>query len=325
MRGELRSRGGIAEKRRHAGRTGLQCCARLARDPIGADPGAAIGLKALDIEVERFSERPEIGQLLVTLAREERAGERPEGTLHPRSLRGLGGTPSRNAPRAQDEVPQVDPQRDRLQPSHHEGAVRARQVGVHHEQRRIGWPIDPWRGVSRTLGMRVHVLSRAHELEGTPQEVFPFFADAFNLESITPPFLGFGVVTPPPIPLQTGTIIQYAMRLHGLPVTWVSSIQRWEPPHCFVDTQLRGPYRFWHHTHSFEPLPGGRTLMRDEVRYQLPVPPLGELALPVVRRDLDRIFDYRREVLPARLAEFLERPELRTPAGGSSAAAPTRR
>lgn len=162
--------------------------------------------------------------------------------------------------------------------------------------------------------MRVHVLSRTHELEGTPEEVFPFFADAFNLESITPPFLDFSVLTPAPILLTTGTVIQYGMRLHRVPVTWVSSIQRWDPPHCFVDTQLRGPYRFWHHTHSFEELPGGRTLMRDEVRYQLPVPPLGDLALPFVRRDLERIFNYRREVLPARLAEFLARERVTTPA-----------
>ncbi|MEH3054689.1 MAG: SRPBCC family protein [Patulibacter minatonensis] len=151
------------------------------------------------------------------------------------------------------------------------------------------------------------MLSRTHELEGTPEEVFPFFADAFNLEAITPPFLGFGVLTPAPIALGTGTVIQYGMRLHGIPITWVSSIQRWDPPHAFVDTQLRGPYRFWHHTHRFEALPGERTLMRDDVRYALPLPPLGELALPFVRRDLERIFDYRREVLPAALAQFRSR------------------
>lgn len=173
--------------------------------------------------------------------------------------------------------------------------------------------------------MRVHVLSRAHELEGTPQEVFPFFADAFNLESITPAFLDFSVLTPTPIHLTTGTVIQYAMRLHGIPITWVSSIQRWDPPHCFVDTQLRGPYRFWHHTHTFESLPGERTLMRDEVRYQLPVPPLGDVALPFVRRDLARIFDYRHEVLPQRLAAFLAAERATTPAAGSSVAAPSRR
>ncbi|MBO9531796.1 MAG: SRPBCC family protein [Solirubrobacteraceae bacterium] len=159
--------------------------------------------------------------------------------------------------------------------------------------------------------MRVHVLSRAHELEGTPDELFPFFADAFNLESITPAFLGFGVLTPAPIQLGTGTVIQYGMRLHGVPITWLSSIQRWEPPHCFVDTQIRGPYRFWHHTHTFEALPGDRTLMRDEVRYQLPFPPFGELARPFVRRDLERIFDYRRQMLPELLEAFVKGRTLR--------------
>ncbi|MDQ8043878.1 MAG: SRPBCC family protein [Solirubrobacteraceae bacterium] len=156
--------------------------------------------------------------------------------------------------------------------------------------------------------MRIHALSRSHELEGTPDEVFPFFADAFALESITPDFLGFEVITPAPIESVTGTVIQYAMRLHGLPVHWTSVIQRWDPPHVFADVQLRGPYRLWHHTHRFEALPGGRTLMRDDVRYALPLQPVGELALPFVRRDLDRIFDYRRDVLPERLAAFRAGP-----------------
>ena len=186
---------------------------------------------------------------------------------------------------------------------------------MHHQEGRIVRSVDPWRRGGRSLGMRVHVLSRTHEVEGTPAEVFPFFADAFNLEAITPGFLDFSVLTPAPIDLTTGTVIQYAMRLHGVPVTWLSSIQRWDPPYCFVDTQLRGPYRFWHHTHTFEELPGERTLMRDEVRYQLPFPPLGDVALPLVRRDLDRIFDYRREVLDRELAAFRQRTAaFRTPA-----------
>jgi ligand-binding SRPBCC domain-containing protein len=175
---------------------------------------------------------------------------------------------------------------------------------VHHEQRRIVRTVDPRRRVERSLGMGIHVLSRTHELEGTPAEVFPFFSDAFNLESITPRFLDFAVLTPAPIHLTTGTVIQYAMRLHGVPVTWISSIQQWDPPYGFVDTQLSGPYRFWHHTHTFEALPGERTLMRDEVRYELPFPPLGEIAMPLVRRDLERIFTYRGEVLPRALAAF---------------------
>lgn len=149
--------------------------------------------------------------------------------------------------------------------------------------------------------------------------MFGFFADAFNLQAITPPLLHFAVRTPAPITLGAGTIIQYGMRLHGLPVRWVSSIQRWDPPHCFVDTQLRGPYRFWHHTHTFEPLPGERTLMRDEVLYELPLPPFGDLALPLVRRDLRTIFDYRAATIDRELAAF------RTRAPGSAGAAPFHR
>ncbi len=120
---------------------------------------------------------------------------------------------------------QVDPQGDRLEPAHHERAVGAREVGVHHESGASAG-LRSGGGGGRTCDMRVHVLSRTHELEGTPDEVFPFFADAFNLESITPDFLDFSVLTPAPILLTTGTVIQYAMRLHGVPVTWVSSIQR---------------------------------------------------------------------------------------------------
>lgn len=178
---------------------------------------------------------------------------------------------------------------------------------MHHQQGCIGRPVDPGVLLARIPGMSVHRLSRTHELEGTPEENFPFFADAFNLQSITPPFLHFAVLTPAPITLGTGTVIQYGMRLHGIPVRWVSSIQRWEPPYCFVDTQLRGPYRFWHHTHTFEALPGERTLMRDEVQYELPFPPLGDLALPLVRRDLEQIFGYRREALERELAAFKAR------------------
>ncbi|MBJ7470457.1 MAG: SRPBCC family protein [Solirubrobacteraceae bacterium] len=150
--------------------------------------------------------------------------------------------------------------------------------------------------------MRIHALTRTHHLEGTPDDVFPFFADAFNLESITPPLLRFGLLTPAPILLGAGTVIQYGMRLHGVPVNWTSSIQNWDPPHMFVDTQIRGPFRFWHHTHRFEAHPDGGTLMTDEVRYALPLQPFGELALPFVRRDLKMIFDYRAAVIEDRLA-----------------------
>ena len=128
--------------------------------------------------------------------------------------------------------------------------------------------------------------------------MFPFFADARNLEALTPPLLRFEVVTPDPIEMQVGTLIQYRLRLRGLPVRWLTSIQAWEPPHRFVDVQVRGPYALWHHTHTFEDLGDGTTLMRDLVRYALPFGPLGVAAHSLfVRRDVEAIFDFRREAI----------------------------
>jgi len=144
--------------------------------------------------------------------------------------------------------------------------------------------------------MPVHVLTREQELPGPPEAVFPFFGDARNLEAITPPWLGFRVVTPEPIVMAPGTLIEYRLKLHGVPIRWRTTIAVWEPPHRFVDVQLNGPYRMWHHTHDFAPVASGNgTLMRDTVRYALPFGPLGSLANRLlVRRDLDRIFDFRR-------------------------------
>jgi ligand-binding SRPBCC domain-containing protein len=141
--------------------------------------------------------------------------------------------------------------------------------------------------------VRVHVLERSQRLPGSPDEVFGFFADAHNLEAITPPFLGFQVVTPKPIDMHEGTLIEYRLKLHGIRLNWRTRIEVWEPGVRFVDRQLRGPYRLWHHTHTFEP-DGEDTLMRDVVRYALPLGPLGAMArVALVRRDLDRIFDFR--------------------------------
>jgi ligand-binding SRPBCC domain-containing protein len=158
--------------------------------------------------------------------------------------------------------------------------------------------------------MRIHTLRREQELDGTPDEVFPFFADAFNLEAITPPLLRFRVITPGPIDMRAGTLIQYRLRLRGVPVTWKTLIQEWTPGRRFVDTQLSGPYALWHHTHTFDPLPGERTLMTDTVRYAIGLGPLGELAhRAVVRRDVEAIFDHRREALVPLLARAVRRPE----------------
>lgn len=148
--------------------------------------------------------------------------------------------------------------------------------------------------------VRLHSLEREQFLGRPPAEVFSFFADARNLEAITPPLLGFRVVGDGEIDMRTGTLIQYRLKLHGVALDWLTRIEEWEPGVRFVDVQLAGPYRLWHHTHSFEPQEGG-TLMRDVVRYALPLWPLGELAAPLVRRDLARIFDFRREAVVRQL------------------------
>ena len=152
--------------------------------------------------------------------------------------------------------------------------------------------------------MSLHVLRREQRLPGAPADVFPFFADARNLEAITPPLLRFRVVTPEPIVMRPGTLIQYRLRLRGVPVSWLTSIQEWDPPRRFVDVQLSGPYRLWHHTHDFEPDGEGRTVMRDTVRYALPLGSLGAVAHElIVRRDLAAIFDFRSEAVLASLSK----------------------
>ena len=147
-----------------------------------------------------------------------------------------------------------------------------------------------------------HVLRREQRLPGTPAEVFPFFADAGNLEAITPPWLRFEVVTPRPIEMRPGALIEYRLVLHGLPIAWLTRIEEWEPGVRFVDMQMAGPYRLWHHTHEFRAHPDGGTVMTDTVRYALPLGPLGALAHHVVvRRDVERIFEFRAGAIPARL------------------------
>ena len=125
-------------------------------------------------------------------------------------------------------------------------------------------------------------------------EVFPFFADARNLGELTPDWLSFRVLTPEPIPMEPGTLIDYRLAWHGIPLRWTSEIAAWEPPHRFVDRQVRGPYRLWHHEHRFKETDGG-VLVIDEVDYAVWG---GALAVRLgVRRDIERIFAYRGEKL----------------------------
>lgn len=138
-----------------------------------------------------------------------------------------------------------------------------------------------------------HELEREQWLPASPERVFAFFADAGNLERMTPPWLRFRVRTPLPLALGPGARIDYSLRLGPLPVRWRTRIDAWEPEKRFVDVQERGPYARWVHLHEFTPL-GGGVLMRDRVSYALPFGPLGALAhAAFVKALLARIFDYR--------------------------------
>lgn len=129
-----------------------------------------------------------------------------------------------------------------------------------------------------------------------PREaIFPFFADAHNLERITPPILAFRVLTPAPIDMREDALIDYRLSLRGLPMKWRTRIAVWEPPVRFVDTQLKGPYRLWHHEHTFEPAGEGRTRCRDIVHYAHLGGPIIDALL--VRRDVKKIFAFRQEAL----------------------------
>jgi ligand-binding SRPBCC domain-containing protein len=128
------------------------------------------------------------------------------------------------------------------------------------------------------------------------ERVFAFFAEAANLERVTPPELHFGILTRRPIPMREGALIDYRLSLFGVPLRWRARIARWYPPAGFVDEQLRGPYRLWEHTHRFRE-DGGATTVEDVVRYALPLAPFGEVLHPLVRLQLERIFRFRRSAV----------------------------
>ncbi len=150
---------------------------------------------------------------------------------------------------------------------------------------------------TRCLRMTTHTFTTEVWLPEERDAVFSFFADARNLEAITPPWVNFQILTPEPIEMHAGALIDYRLSVHGVPVSWKTEISDWEPPFRFVDQQLRGPYRKWIHTHTFEEKNGG-TLCRDFVEYAV----LGGHLINwlLVRRDVEKIFAYRQESLLAR-------------------------
>ncbi len=129
------------------------------------------------------------------------------------------------------------------------------------------------------------------------QEVFAFFSDAGNLERLTPANLRFKIITPPPVHIQPGAVIDYKLRISGMWFRWRTVIESVDAPREFVDVQAKGPYRLWRHTHRFYDIEGG-TLAVDTVEYQMPLGIIGRFARGLfVRRQLDQIFDYREQKL----------------------------
>ncbi len=152
--------------------------------------------------------------------------------------------------------------------------------------------------------MKTYRLARDQIVPRPLEETFAFFADSFNLETLTPPWLRVRVLTAPPIQMRRGTEIDYRLHWRGLPLFWRSRIEEWTENRCFVDVQIQGPYSTWFHLHTFEAAPGG-TRVRDIVTYSLPLCPLAALVRTlVVGPDLERIFDYRAR----RIEEMLGAP-----------------
>ncbi len=142
--------------------------------------------------------------------------------------------------------------------------------------------------------MREFLIERTQRIEHPLEEVFDFFGDPANLERLTPPWLNFRVLGCSTETIEEGSLIDYQLRLHGIRIRWRSLISSWEPAQRFVDEQVRGPYRSWHHTHTFDEVAGG-VLVCDRVRYGVWGGALVNRLL--VRRDLEKIFDYRMRAL----------------------------
>ena len=146
--------------------------------------------------------------------------------------------------------------------------------------------------------MKEELVLAVQDLPRPRSEVFLFFSDPANLQRLTPPWLHFRVLTPEPLPRGENAVFEYRLLVRGLPIRWKTLIETYVEGERFVDRQIVGPYSLWHHTHLFEDLPGGGTRVIDRVRYRVGWGLFGRIATALwVRRDIERIFAYRRQML----------------------------
>jgi ligand-binding SRPBCC domain-containing protein len=151
--------------------------------------------------------------------------------------------------------------------------------------------------------MKIYTLKQKQVLSRPLKEVFAFFARPENLQQITPPELGFQIITPSPIVMEKGSLIDYQIRLSGLPFRWRTLISSYNPPHEFVDEQIKGPYSFWHHRHQFY-AEGDETVIEDTVTYTIPFGILGRIVHTLfIRAKLRKIFEYRKAIIERWFAE----------------------
>ncbi len=145
--------------------------------------------------------------------------------------------------------------------------------------------------------MKIYTLTREQLVHRPLREVFAFFETPENLARITPPWLGFRILTPSPIVMKEGARFEYTVRVIGVRMRWVSLISEYRPPYRFVDEQTRGPYAYWHHAHTFSEAEGG-TRVGDAVRYAMPLGIIGAVVQRLaVRKQLEEIFSYRAQVI----------------------------